>query len=141
MSSGAETEKHEYAVHFHAAMDELGLLSALGNDADLQAFFSAVVLPLRRAYAWGVPSANALRAIAKASPHGIVEVGAGTGYWAHLLQDLHGVSVRAFDSHPCHDQAYINGFHAMGGMGNAIPFFEVAVAVAVAMLAVVVTRW
>ena len=126
VSTKAEVEKlNEYTAHYHAAMHELSLLSSLDNEADLQAYFAAVVLPLRRAYAWGVPSTDALQAIAEASPLGVVEVGAGTGYWAHLLQDQYGVSVRAYDSHPRHDQAYINGFHTLGGMGNALPFFRV----------------
>ena len=71
VSTKAEVEKlNEYTAHYHAAMHELSLLSSLDNEADLQAYFAAVVLPLRRAYAWGVPSTDALQAIAEASPLG-----------------------------------------------------------------------
>jgi hypothetical protein len=48
-------------------------------------------------YAWGVPNEEALATIAKYGP--IVEIGAGTGYWAYLLRKR-GVRVRAFDIHP-----------------------------------------
>lgn len=116
---------HEYLLLYKEAMHELKLLSDLGNDVDLQAYFSAVVLPLRRAYAWGVPSHRALKEIADVSPNGVIECGAGTGYWACLLHEEYGVDVVAYDSHPCHDGAYLNGFHTLGKMGNAIPFAHV----------------
>jgi len=50
-----------------------------------------------RRYAWAVPSDAALDALAGLSP--IIEVGAGTGYWAALLRDR-GVDVLAFDIAP-----------------------------------------
>ena len=50
---------------------------------------------LVRKYAWAVPNDAALDALGRLGP--IVEVGAGTGYWAKLLQDR-GVDVRAFDA-------------------------------------------
>lgn len=116
-----------YLSAYHDAMHELTLLGHKpGSDlTPLKTYFDAVVLPLRRAYAWGVPSEDALQAIAEfASPHGIVEVGAGTGYWAHLLE-AKGVSVRAFDATPCHGSD-LNGFHAFKGMGNVLPFTRVS---------------
>lgn len=45
-------------------------------------------------FAWAVPSSQALDVIARHSP--IVEMGAGTGYWAHLLRER-GVDVIAYD--------------------------------------------
>lgn len=48
-------------------------------------------------YAWAVPNEKALQTIAKYGP--ILELGAGTGYWAYLLK-RRGVSVRAYDLHP-----------------------------------------
>jgi len=48
-------------------------------------------------YAWAIPSEEALAEIAKYGP--IVEIGAGKGYWAHLLRER-GVHVEAFDLHP-----------------------------------------
>ena len=55
--------------------------------------------PLVRDHAYGIPNQEALDAIAEASPAGVVEVGAGTGYWARLLHDR-GVDVLAFDLRP-----------------------------------------
>lgn len=51
-------------------------------------------------YAWSVPDDATLDWIATwVGSAGIVEVGAGSGYWAHLLADC-GVDVVAFDSTP-----------------------------------------
>jgi hypothetical protein len=50
-------------------------------------------------YAFSLPTEPALRAIAEVSPRGVVEIGAGTGYWARLLHDR-GVDVVAFDVAP-----------------------------------------
>jgi hypothetical protein len=50
-------------------------------------------------YGFAVPSDEALDAIARCAPAGVVEVGAGTGYWACLLQ-RRGVQVAAFDIEP-----------------------------------------
>ena len=50
-------------------------------------------------FAFAVPDDAALDAIRVASPRGVVEIGAGTGYWAHLLHD-HGVDVVAYDPAP-----------------------------------------
>jgi hypothetical protein len=55
--------------------------------------------PLQRRYAWGIPNEPALAAIAEHSPNGVVEIGAGGGYWAKLLRDR-GVDVLAFDPEP-----------------------------------------
>lgn len=52
---------------------------------------------LCKRYAWAIPTDEALAAIADYSP--IVELGAGTGYWAMLLESL-GARVTCFDSHP-----------------------------------------
>ena len=50
-------------------------------------------------YAFAIPDAGALTAIADFSPAGVVELGAGTGFWAHLL-DERGVDVVAYDTAP-----------------------------------------
>jgi hypothetical protein len=49
---------------------------------------------LIRAYSEAIPNLEALRLLATLSP--LVEIGAGTGYWARLLQDL-GTDVVAYD--------------------------------------------
>ena len=48
-------------------------------------------------YSWAVPTEEALRHVAALSP--IVEMGAGTGYWASLLRKM-GASVHAYDRAP-----------------------------------------
>jgi hypothetical protein len=50
-------------------------------------------------FGFALPTEPALRAIADVSPRGVVEIGAGTGYWARLLHDR-GVDVVAFDVAP-----------------------------------------
>lgn len=51
-------------------------------------------------YSFAVPTESALMSVAgDATDAGILEIGAGTGYWAHLLR-LHGVDVLATDSAP-----------------------------------------
>ena len=50
-----------------------------------------------RRYAFGVPNRAALEAIARYGP--IVELGAGTGYWAYLLRNR-GVDIVAYDLAP-----------------------------------------
>lgn len=54
---------------------------------------------LRRHYSFAVPDDGALRAIAAHSPGGVVEIGAGGGYWSMLLQQR-GVDVIAYDPEP-----------------------------------------
>lgn len=50
-------------------------------------------------YSWAVPTPRALNEIAKFAPEGIIELGAGTGYWASLLREM-GLDVLAFDASP-----------------------------------------
>jgi hypothetical protein len=61
----------------------------------------ALQLALRKkliwAYSWAIPSTDALYAIARHSP--ILELGAGSGYWAWLLRQA-GAKVVAFDQEP-----------------------------------------
>lgn len=59
-------------------------------------------------YAWAVPTETAIDALVEWSP--IVEVGAGTGYWARLIADAGGEAV-AYDSHPPGGE---NDYHAGG---------------------------
>lgn len=50
-------------------------------------------------FAWAVPGAAALDAIERWSPNGVVEIGAGAGYWAGMLR-ARGVDVAAYDPAP-----------------------------------------
>jgi hypothetical protein len=60
-------------------------------------------------YSWAVPSPEIIEAIVRIdSP--IVEVGAGTGYWAKMLRDA-GVDVVAFDQHPPEPDLAANHWH------------------------------
>lgn len=52
---------------------------------------------LTKRFAWAVPTEEALAAIVKLSP--IVEVGAGSGYWAKLLRER-GAKVAPYDKEP-----------------------------------------
>lgn len=54
---------------------------------------------LRRRFGFAVPDERALQLIADHSPNGVIEVGAGTGYWARLLHDR-GIDVIACDIAP-----------------------------------------
>jgi hypothetical protein len=49
------------------------------------------------AFSWAVPSPEAVRAISEVGP--LIEIGAGTGYWAWLLKQA-GVDIIAFDRAP-----------------------------------------
>ena len=51
----------------------------------------------QRCYAWAIPSPEALETLAALAP--IVEIGAGGGYWAHLLREL-GVDIVCYDQAP-----------------------------------------
>jgi len=52
---------------------------------------------LRKRYAYAIPTEEALALVAAYSP--LVEIGAGTGYWAHLLSNL-GADIIAYDIAP-----------------------------------------
>lgn len=52
---------------------------------------------LTKKYAWAIPTDEALDCLAKYAP--LVEIGAGTGYWAHLLRQR-GVRITAYDQFP-----------------------------------------
>lgn len=58
---------------------------------------------LVKQYSFSVPSEEALEALSQYSP--IVEIGAGTGYWAALLKE-HGARVQAFEPHPIYGNPY-----------------------------------
>lgn len=62
---------------------------------------------LVKKYAWAVPTEEAIDLIKVHSPHGVVEVGAGTGYWCWLLKQK-GVKVYPIDRQPLHNH-YVRG--------------------------------
>lgn len=69
--------------------------AAMATSADLDASRSELIAR----YSFAVPTSDALDAIARATPEGVIEIGAGTGYWAYALR-RHGVDVQAFDLEP-----------------------------------------
>lgn len=56
---------------------------------------------LVKKYAWAIPNEEAIRVLCKYSP--IIEIGAGTGYWAHLIEQAGG-DILAFDEDPYTNQ-------------------------------------
>ncbi len=54
---------------------------------------------VRRQFGFAIPTDTALQAIAYFSPGGVIEIGAGLGYWAHLLHER-GTDIIACDRHP-----------------------------------------
>ena len=85
------------ALFGNPLLDERLRLGLLGRDDPRRQ-------QLVRRYAYGIPDDAVLGAIALAAPFGVVEVGAGTGYWARLLHDR-GVAVVAYDVQPPHSGA------------------------------------
>lgn len=60
-------------------------------------FHQDTVGPLTSLFAYALPTEAALGAIARHSPEGVVEIGAGGGLWAHLLRER-GLRVHAYDT-------------------------------------------
>jgi hypothetical protein len=58
---------------------------------------NAWVTKYTQKYSWAIPNGDVLQEIAKYTP--LVEIGAGTGYWAWLLRQL-GIDILAFDKCP-----------------------------------------
>lgn len=56
---------------------------------------------LVREYSWAIPNDKAIETIVKYSP--VVEIGAGTGYWASLIEKAGG-KIIAFDKNPAGDE-------------------------------------
>jgi hypothetical protein len=59
-------------------------------------------------YSYAIPDATALTILAEHGP--IIEIGAGTGYWAYLLRQR-GVDVVAFDINPPLTEGHTNRYH------------------------------
>ena len=51
-------------------------------------------------YSWAIPNQKALEAITKWSPHGLVEIGAGGGYWGYLLRQRMHLKCNMYDLTP-----------------------------------------
>jgi len=94
-----QTEHGNLPARFYSQPDETCfnclMDPAMSNDAARYAVHHDV----KRRYSWAVPNQAAFDTIARYSPNGVVEIGAGGGYWAMLLRG-HGVDVVAFDPDP-----------------------------------------
>lgn len=103
--------KNTYLHKFNALAPLFALLAQVDPVNILEHFGTREVLRdlrdvLVRQYAWAIPSTAAIRLIARFSP--IVEVGAGTGYWAYLL-GLAGADVVAYDAYGPASPFKVNG--------------------------------
>lgn len=67
------------------------------------AWYNSVRHPLVFKYSWAIPNNEALKTIKEYSP--VIELGAGSGYWAHLLSKL-GANIIAFDNYADADTPY-----------------------------------
>ena len=86
-------------------------------DGGKQGRFPTMREDLTWRYAWAITDPRSLAFVAGAAPpEGLVEVGAGTGYWAWQLAQL-GVTTLAFDRDPPHERP--NHFHAPRRRGEA----------------------
>lgn len=56
-------------------------------------------------YSWAIPDHAALKAIQGLSPNGVMDLGCGAGYWAHMLTKM-GVNVVAYDIEDRNDVDY-----------------------------------
>ncbi len=76
-------------------------------------------------YSWAIPDPATLAFVAALSSKGLVEVGAGSGYWAWQLSQL-GVDVVAYDLKPPHQEH--NYYHSLSPEKTALResiFFDV----------------
>jgi hypothetical protein len=110
---GNYTAENEYLRFYIEVMEELTAFEWINTEGQMDlppnrrsgyvdvlgSYIDNCIMPLRRMYSWGIPTNEALDAVSNASPAGVIEVGAGTGYWAMLLQNR-GVDIIAYDRTP-----------------------------------------
>lgn len=79
-------------------------------------------------YAWAVPTEPVVRAIAGFARGAVCDLGCGTGYWAHLLEQV-GATVTAVDLYP--PAVELNHWHrrdVLGEGGCGVPHWTTVVA-------------
>jgi hypothetical protein len=97
-------ERKWLGMFFNPPLEALLALERAGN-GDVTAEMDWMLTPIRARhelvtkYAWAVPTEEALETIKRYSEDGLIEIGAGTGYWTGLLR-ARGVDVVAFDRDP-----------------------------------------
>ena len=85
--------------------EELGCIEshyAGFNKRNLQAYSRREELVKR--YAWAIPSVAAIECIRKYAP--IIEIGAGTGYWASLIGNIVAYDEQPFKNFYCSGESY-----------------------------------
>ena len=111
--------ENEYLLYYIDIMEELTAFGWINSEGQMDlpptrrsgfvdvlgSYIDNCIMPLRRMYSWGIPADEALTVIENVSPAGIVEVGAGTGYWAMLLKKR-GVDIVAYDRTPVQGQLW-----------------------------------
>lgn len=98
--SGSFKRRYECsAADLEARIRELGYAAPIisGGYAQLEIEVTGARHEFCLKWAWAIPSEEALRVVAALSP--IIEMGAGTGFWAAKLQEL-GADVLPFDLNP-----------------------------------------
>jgi hypothetical protein len=97
LSNAYLTEISTYPYETEEYMGRLTIIDSITKFLDKEFSYVpsfAVRDKLVRMYAWAIPTEEALKMICKYSP--IVEIGAGTGYWASLLKAM-GADVICYD--------------------------------------------
>lgn len=95
-SEGSEQRKDSFPENPYYREHQAFVDANAGSLSGLDQLRSELV----KKYSWAIPNEEALDAIkASAGPKGVVEIGAGNGYWADLLRQR-GVNVLAFDQAP-----------------------------------------
>lgn len=72
---------------------------------------------LVKKYAWAVPNTEAIKTIAKYSP--IIEIAAGSGYWASLVKQV-GADIDAYDKSPW-EKTWTDVLEGTESVANAYP--------------------
>jgi hypothetical protein len=117
MYSGADEIENPYFDEWLKQINQQPAREELIHLADADRDFDAVssILTFRKQYvqryAHAIPTITALEAIGTFGP--ILEIGAGTGYWAWLLR-RRGVDIACYDKEPPGVPGHSNRFHGTG---------------------------
>lgn len=79
-------------------------------DALQEQCINTIMAPLCDQYSWGIPNDQAIKALIEQGP--LVEVGAGRGYWAHLISEQGG-DIVAYDNFSWNSVNVPNKWHTV----------------------------
>lgn len=110
---GRPVRAHSYAIAVHS-LPTICLTATICRPPSQMRHYQVLIQGvIEHAVGFAIPTREALDVIVRhASPRGVVEMGAGTGFWAAMLSD-HGVDVLAFDRDPPTDDES-NAFFGAG---------------------------